>query len=136
MSICVSQQRLLQDLEADLVLWTTGSQPSSKAKASMDLPFPCNDKGAMKTYDTLQIVGNPHVFALGDLASSAEDGQQLEALPATAQVSACLYLVNCLALQCLTSCNPMQKGSDDKACPPPPKYTVADSLETPWPFAL
>ena len=76
-----------QDLEADLVLWTTGSQPSSKAKAGMELPFPCNDKGAMKTYDTLQIVGNPHVFALGDLASSAVDGQQLGVLPATAQAS-------------------------------------------------
>lgn len=68
------------------MLWTTGSQPSSKAKASMELPFPCNDKGAMKTYDTLQIVGNPHVFALGDLASSAVEGQQLDVLPATAQV--------------------------------------------------
>lgn len=83
----------LQDLEADLVLWTTGSQPSSKAKASMELPFPCNDKGAMKTYDTLQIVGNPHVFALGDLASSAVDGQQLDVLPATAQASE--VLVSC-----------------------------------------
>lgn len=81
-----SKSILVQLLEADLVLWTTGSQPSNKADSKMDLPFPCNDKGALKTYDTLQTVGDSHVFALGDLASSAVEGQQLDVLPATAQV--------------------------------------------------
>jgi NADH:ubiquinone reductase (non-electrogenic) len=76
----------VQELEADLVLWTAGSQPSSKGTPDMNLPFPLTDKGAMKTDDTLQVVGNPHVFALGDVASSASKGQELTSLPATAQV--------------------------------------------------
>lgn len=76
----------MQELEADLVLWTAGSQPSSKATPNMNLPFPLTDKGAMKTEDSLQVVGNPHVFALGDVASSASEGQELTSLPATAQV--------------------------------------------------
>lgn len=34
----------------------------------------------------MQVVGNPHVFALGDVASAASEGQHLASLPATAQV--------------------------------------------------
>jgi len=45
----------MQELEADLVLWTAGSQPSSKASPGMELPFPLTDKGAMRTDDTLQV---------------------------------------------------------------------------------
>jgi hypothetical protein len=52
----------VQDLEADLVLWTAGSQPSSKASPGMQLPFPLTDKGAMRTDDTLQVV--PQLYRL------------------------------------------------------------------------
>ena len=77
----------LQDFEADLVLWTAGSQPTSRAEPNMKLPFPTNEKGATKTNDTLRVVGHPHVFALGDLASASVEGQELSSIPATAQVS-------------------------------------------------
>ena len=72
-------------MDAELILWTAGSQPATKSKDN-NLPFPTTDKGTIKTFDTLQVVGNPRVFALGDLAGAAQEQQ--ENLPATAQASA------------------------------------------------
>lgn len=76
----------LQSLEADLVVWTAGSQPATKAQRNLKLPFPTTPQGAMKTDETLQVSGHPRVFALGDVASTSGT-QQHASLPATAQVA-------------------------------------------------
>ena len=73
----------MQELEAELILWTAGSQPATRSREN-NLPFPTTEKGTIKTFDTLQVVGNPRVFALGDLAGA--EAEQQEILPATAQV--------------------------------------------------
>lgn len=81
-----------QLLQADLVLWTAGSQPASKSSTNskcssgmLSLPFPLNSKGATETDETLRVVSHPRVFALGDVS-----GMQLpnsDPLPITAQVA-------------------------------------------------
>lgn len=68
------------------MLWTAGSQPSTAAQQGLQMPFPRNERGAMRTDDTLRVVGHPRVFALGDLASAAGGEQYLASAPATAQV--------------------------------------------------
>ena len=77
------QQR---SLTADLVLWTAGSGPVTKvSERRLSLPFPQNQKGAMRTERTLRVVDHSRVFALGDVAGPDLDLTP-EVLPATAQV--------------------------------------------------
>lgn len=83
--------------------WTAGSQPSSKAEKSMQLPFPSNSRGATRTDETLRVIGHPRVFALGDIAGSSQQGQDLASLPATAQVAACAIAVLLYAASMLIS---------------------------------
>ena len=55
-----------ESLAADLVVWATGAAP---------LPFPCgpglplDDDGFVRVEPTLQVVGSPDLFAVGDCAS-------------------------------------------------------------------
>lgn len=70
--------------EADLVIWTAGQVPALH-KAGQVVPFPKTNKGAMMTDQTLRVVGNECVFALGDVAVRNDEASSN--LPATAQVA-------------------------------------------------
>ena len=78
-----------QELLADLVCWTAGSMPSSKAGQNpMKLPFPSNDKGATQTETTLRVASHARVFALGDVSTMDPSGPVSNPqLPPTAQVA-------------------------------------------------
>ncbi len=63
----------LQILEADIVLWSAGQAPVTKAAAAdaqrqIALPFGTNARGAMQTDATLRVLHHQRVFALGDVA--------------------------------------------------------------------
>lgn len=62
-----------QILEADIVLWSAGQAPVTKAPAAdpqhqIALPFGTNTRGAMQTDATLRVLRHQRVFALGDVA--------------------------------------------------------------------
>ncbi|CAL8467168.1 g6704 [Coccomyxa elongata] len=82
-----------QVLEADMVLWTAGSGPVSKegvGEGGLKLPFPANDRGAVRTDATLRVVDHPRVFALGDVSSCDASGEASTSAPSlapTAQVA-------------------------------------------------
>ena len=89
-SYCSLLGVILQVLQADLVLWTAGSGPVSKegvGEGALKLPFPANDKGAVRTDATLRVVDHPRVFALGDVSGcDAEASTSAPSLAPTAQV--------------------------------------------------
>lgn len=64
-----------QTLEADLVLWAAGMGPTPKLDA-VRLPFPADTRGCTQTDETLQVLGNARVFALGDIAVCASKPPQ------------------------------------------------------------
>ena len=70
---------------SDLVLWTAGSAPASHAARKLKLPFESNSKGALLTDGNLQVLRQPRVFALGDVAGSEIEAETAN-LPPTAQV--------------------------------------------------
>lgn len=80
-----------QNLEADLVLWTVGNKPRLPQLEPCYRPhlLPLNGIGQAETIETLQVKGNPRIFALGDSSSLRDSSGKL--LPPTAQV---LYLAN------------------------------------------
>ena len=65
-----------------MVLWTAGSSPASHEARKLNLPFDTNKKGATLTDRNLQVLKQPRVFALGDVA-----GSEIPDLAPTAQVS-------------------------------------------------
>ena len=76
------------------MLWTAGSEPVTRqgvSEATPSLPFPANERGALRTDPTLRVLDHPRVFALGDVASAAPPASAAAAsspagaLPATAQ---------------------------------------------------
>jgi len=73
-------------LPVDIVLWTVGSSFSTMLQ---NLPLERgrqgSRQGAIATESTLQVKGNPDVFAIGDLASCFDSNSNL--VPATAQVA-------------------------------------------------
>ena len=88
----------MQELQADLVLWTAGSSPVSKegvSEKTPKLPFPATERGAVRTDPTLRVKDHPRVFALGDVAGSeAPDASTSgNSLPATAQVLSMLPIM-------------------------------------------
>ncbi|KAG2484043.1 hypothetical protein HYH03_017133 [Edaphochlamys debaryana] len=60
-------------LQADLVLWCTGSAPNSGFLRDGELAGVLNERGQVKVEPTLQVVGHPHMFALGDITSVDEN---------------------------------------------------------------
>jgi len=69
-------------IPVDLVLWTAGI---TVAKLIQSLPLKHNSRGQLVTTATLQLVDNPEIFAVGDLADCRDaEGQQV---PNTAQAA-------------------------------------------------
>ena len=86
-------------ITSDLVLWTAGSAPASHAARRLELPFESNSKGALVTDMNLQVLKQPRVFALGDVAGSEIEAETAN-LPPTAQVQLGQSWLSCLfALQ-------------------------------------
>lgn len=75
-----------QNLEADLVLWTVGNKPRlpELERPDMSQMLPLNGRGQAETDETLQVKGNPRIFALGDSSALRDSSGKL--LPSTAQV--------------------------------------------------
>ena len=69
-------------LPVDVVIWTVGITVSDLVK---NLELPHNEGGKIQVEPTLQVKGNPAIFAVGDLANCC-DASGL-AVPATAQVA-------------------------------------------------
>eukprot|EP01025_Chloroclados_australasicus_P060222 TRINITY_DN770_c0_g3_i1.p1 TRINITY_DN770_c0_g3~~TRINITY_DN770_c0_g3_i1.p1 ORF type:complete len:533 (-),score=56.93 TRINITY_DN770_c0_g3_i1:358-1956(-) len=76
-----------EQIEVDLVLWTAGQTPVPGASNTKydAFPFPKTAKGLLKVENTLRVVDNPRVFALGDVSGLQADQNGLQ--PATAQVA-------------------------------------------------
>lgn len=76
-----------ETLEADLVVWTAGQSPVSGPLVDA---FPKAGTGAVRIERSLQVLGQPRVFAVGDVVLGEGEGAGGEAakpLPATAQVA-------------------------------------------------
>lgn len=70
-----------------MVLWTAGSGPVSKegvGEGGLKLPFPANDRGAVRTDATLRVVDHPRVFALGDVSGCDASGEASTSAPSLA----------------------------------------------------
>ena len=72
----------LDVLPVDIVLWTVGTQVSQAVRS---LPFKQNQRGQLIVNSQMQIIDNPDIFALGDLAECHDaTGQKV---PGTAQTA-------------------------------------------------
>lgn len=61
-----------QQLAADLVLWCGGNGALNTGFMAQELAACLDGRGAIKVLPTLQVVGQPHMFALGDCNDVAE----------------------------------------------------------------
>ncbi|KAG2484044.1 hypothetical protein HYH03_017134 [Edaphochlamys debaryana] len=59
-------------LTADMVLWCTGSTPNSDFLREGDMAGILDERGLIKVEPTLQVVGHPNMFALGDINNVQE----------------------------------------------------------------
>ncbi|MEW5307792.1 MAG: hypothetical protein WDW36_010168 [Sanguina aurantia] len=75
-------------LPAELVLWTAGASPATKAQRE-GFPFPITERGAVVTESTLRVQNQEKVFALGDVSTTGIEasGPASSPFPATAQVA-------------------------------------------------
>jgi NADH dehydrogenase len=81
-SITLEYRDQLDTIPVDIVLWTVGTKVSDTICA---LPLEKNDRQQIKVTPTLQALGHPEIFALGDLAACQDaEGQSI---PATAQAA-------------------------------------------------
>jgi len=69
-------------IPVDLVLWTVGNQVSTLTE---QLNLEKSDRGLLKLQNTLQVLNNDDVYALGDIAECQDENGKI--LPATAQVA-------------------------------------------------
>ncbi|ELS03980.1 NADH dehydrogenase, FAD-containing subunit [Xenococcus sp. PCC 7305] len=69
-------------IPVDLVLWTVGNQVSTLTEK---LNLEKSDRGLLKLQNTLQVLNNDDVYALGDIAECQDEHGNI--LPATAQVA-------------------------------------------------
>lgn len=80
--INLSYKDKIDNIPVDLVLWTVGSEVNPLIK---NLDLPSHKSGKLLINQYLQILENPDLFALGDLAYLTEINDQN--LPSTAQVA-------------------------------------------------
>jgi NADH dehydrogenase len=81
-TISLTYKGSLDTIPVEVVLWTVGTRVVDEIAA---LPLKQNPRGQLVVTSTLQVVDQPEIFALGDLADCKDaEGQQV---PATAQVA-------------------------------------------------
>ncbi|MEX0272634.1 NAD(P)/FAD-dependent oxidoreductase [Leptolyngbyaceae cyanobacterium UHCC 1019] len=81
-TISLNYKNTVDTIPVDIVMWTVGTRV---AEVISDLPLKKSDRGKVVLTNTLQVVDQPNVFALGDLADCKDaDGQQV---PPTAQAA-------------------------------------------------
>jgi NADH:ubiquinone reductase (non-electrogenic) len=81
-SLSLSYKGKVDEIPVDVVLWTVGTRVAEVIEA---LPLKKNGRGQITVTPTLQVIEQPDIFALGDLADCKDaDGQQV---PGTAQVA-------------------------------------------------
>ncbi|MGB3513697.1 MAG: NAD(P)/FAD-dependent oxidoreductase [Microcoleaceae cyanobacterium] len=81
-NISLKYKGQVDKIPVDIVLWTVGTKVASVVQS---LPVKKNQRDQIVTSTTLQVMDNPKIFALGDLADSQDaDGQKV---PTTAQVA-------------------------------------------------
>ncbi|MGB3652357.1 MAG: NAD(P)/FAD-dependent oxidoreductase [Rivularia sp. (in: cyanobacteria)] len=80
--ISLEYKNVVDEIPVDLVIWTVGTRVSPLVE---NLPVKHNQQGKIVTTSTLQVVDNPNIFALGDLAETFDaEGKQV---PITAQAA-------------------------------------------------
>jgi NADH dehydrogenase len=72
----------VDEIPVDIVMWTVGNVVPHVIQ---QLNLPKNERGQLLTTPTLQVVNQPTVFALGDLAECRDSKGQL--IPGTAQTA-------------------------------------------------
>ncbi|ELR98346.1 NAD(P)/FAD-dependent oxidoreductase [Gloeocapsa sp. PCC 73106] len=81
-SITIAYKGKIDTIPVNLVLWTVGTRVS---EFIAQLPLKHNNSGFLVTNSLLQVEGDPHIYALGDLADCQDaTGQQV---PKTAQAA-------------------------------------------------
>ncbi|MBH8572029.1 NAD(P)/FAD-dependent oxidoreductase [Nostocaceae cyanobacterium CENA369] len=81
-TISLEYKNQVDTIPVDLVIWTVGTRVAPVIKA---LPLKQNQGGQISSESTLQVLGHPEIFALGDLVDCRDaEGQQV---PATAQAA-------------------------------------------------
>ncbi len=81
-NISLKYKEQVDTIPVDIVLWTVGTKV---APVVQSLAVKKNQRDQIFTNATLQVIENPNIFALGDLAESTDaDGQKV---PTTAQVA-------------------------------------------------
>ena len=81
-TISLQYKNIVDTIPVDIVMWTVGTRVAEVINA---LPLKKSDRGKLVLTNTLQVVDQPNVFALGDLADCKDvEGQQV---PPTAQAA-------------------------------------------------
>jgi NADH dehydrogenase len=81
-TISLEYKGVVDEIPVDLVIWTVGTRVTPLVE---NLPVKHNKRGQITTTPYLQVVDNPHIFALGDLAETLDaEGKQV---PTTAQAA-------------------------------------------------
>ena len=81
-TISLKYKNIVDTIPVDIVMWTVGTRVAEVISA---LPLKKSDRGKLVLTNTLQVVDQPNVFALGDLADCKDvEGQQV---PPTAQAA-------------------------------------------------
>lgn len=81
-SISLEYKGVVDEIPVDLVIWTVGTKVTPLVE---NLPLKHNKQGKITTTSTLQVVDNPDIFALGDLAETFDAEGKL--VPITAQAA-------------------------------------------------
>jgi demethylphylloquinone reductase len=80
--LCLAFRDQVDEIPVDIVMWTVGNVVPHVIQ---QLNLPKNERGQLLTTPTLQVVNQPMVFALGDLAECRDSEGQL--IPGTAQTA-------------------------------------------------
>ena len=81
-TISLEYKGVVDEIPVDLVIWTVGTRVNQTVNS---LSVKQNQRGQITTTSTLQVLDNPDIFALGDLAETFDaEGKQV---PTTAQAA-------------------------------------------------